>query len=42
MAKNEKSNKDKGKERAVKKNFEEEQNDDSPVGEARRSFYSGA
>jgi len=30
------------KEKTVEKNFEKEQGDDSPVGEARRSFYSGA
>lgn len=30
------------KEKAVEKNFEGDQKDDSPVGEARRNFYSGA
>jgi hypothetical protein len=30
------------KEKAVEKGFEWDQKDDSPVGEARRSFYSGA
>lgn len=40
MAKNEKYG---GREEEnVGRNLEEDQNDDSPVGEARRNFYSGA
>ncbi len=32
----------KGKEKIAGRNSDEGQNDDSPVGEARRNFYNGA